>query len=83
MTAIDLSHLTINDQLDLLYADGVYLSKRKQDQQTVLLYQYKTVYAEIYYAEYRKRVDCIVYTEDVSVVDPYLGEIRLDILNKL
>lgn len=82
MTAIDLSHLTINDQLDLLYTDGIYLSKRKLNKQHVLLYQFKTVYVEIYYLEYRKRVDRIIYSEDVAILDPYLGEISLDILNK-
>jgi predicted GNAT superfamily acetyltransferase len=82
MTAIDLSHLTISEQLDLLYSEGIYLAKRKFDARFILLFQYKTVYVEIYYLEYRKRVDRIVYSEDIAVLDPYLGEIRLDILNK-
>jgi hypothetical protein len=82
MTAIDLSHLTISDQLDLLYSEGVYLSKRKLGTQHVLLYQFKTAYVEIYYLEYRKRVERIVYSENIAILDPYLGEIRLDILNK-
>ncbi len=77
MTTIDLSHLTISEQLELLYAEGVYLLKRKAGTKTVLLYQFRSVYVEIYYIEYRKKVERIHYTEDVAVLDPYLGEINL------
>lgn len=78
MTTINLSHLTISDQLELLYLEGIYLSKRKTDTQTVLLYQFRTVYVEIFYLEYRKHVSRIIYTEDLAVLDPYLGDIVVD-----
>lgn len=79
MTTIDLSHLTITDQLELLYTQGIFLSKRKLHNRAVLLYQFRTVYAEIYYLEYRKRVERIVYSHDVGILDPYLEQISLDI----
>ena len=82
MTTIDLSHLTISDQLELLYSEGVYLSKRKAGKKAVILYQFRTVYVEIFYIEYRRQVDRITYTEDVNILEPYLGEIDLGIFNK-
>lgn len=77
MTTIDLSHLTISDQIDVLYSEGIFLAKRKFEDKFVLLYQFRTSYVEIYYVKYRLQVERIVYTEDLSILDPYLEQIDL------
>ena len=78
MTRINLSHLTLSDQLEYLYTDGVYLSKRKIGDRIVLLYHLSNTYVEIYYKEYRKEAEHIVYSNDAAILDPYLSEIKLD-----
>lgn len=78
MTTIDLSHLTISDQIELLYSEGIFLAKRKYEDRSVLLYQFRTTYVEIYYVRYRLQVERIVYTENTTVLDPYLDQIDLN-----
>ncbi len=82
MTAPDLSHLTISDQLELLYKEGIYLSKRKVAGACVILCQFSNIYVEIYYVSYRKIVDFIIYSEDPSILDPYLEEMDVNFLIK-
>ena len=81
MTALDLSHLTISEQLELLYAEGIYLSKRRLGSKFVILYHFRNVYVEIFYTRYRKIIDRILYSQDPDTVDPYLEEIDLDFLS--
>jgi len=69
-------------QLDQLYKHGVYVGKRKRNGQSVLLFQYQSFYAEIFYTTYRKEIDRIVVTDHITVLDPYLDQIHIKFLNK-
>jgi hypothetical protein len=75
MTISDFSLLKLTDQLAFLYEEGVYLSKRKSGEMTVLLYQFQTTYIEIFYTKYRRIVRNIRFSESPEILDPYLGSI--------
>lgn len=77
MTISDFSLLELTDQLALLYTDGVYLCKRKSGKTTVLLYQLKNMYVEIFYLIYRREVHHVTYSDSVDIVDPYLASIPI------
>ena len=77
MTISDFSLLKLTDQLALLYAEGVYLCKRKTGKMTVLLFQFQNAYIEIFYTKYRRVVHHIRYSESTEILDPYLGSIAI------
>jgi hypothetical protein len=77
MTKLHFSHLTIKVQLDLLYREGVFLSKRKLGRISVVLYQYESVYVEIYYLRYREKIGHITYSEEPGILEPYLEEMNV------
>jgi len=67
--------LSLNQQIDLLYADGVYIGKRKLYQYQHVLYQYDTFYVEVVYKKYRVSVNKINYYTSTACLDPYLEQI--------
>jgi hypothetical protein len=73
LTAFD--QLMLADKLDLLHKDGVYVGKRTEDNRTVLLYQVNNFYVEVYYKDYRRDVDKLLVSDNVEMVQPYLGQI--------
>lgn len=77
MTITDFSLLTLTEQLSLLYVDGVYLSKRKSGNTTVLLFQLQNVYVEIFYIKYRQVVDHVRFSDSLDILDPYLDSISI------
>ena len=44
MKIVDFADLCVSDQIDLLYQDGIYLSKRKQGFTPIILYQFENLY---------------------------------------
>lgn len=78
MTISDFSLLKLTDQLALLYAEGVYLSKRKTGKMTVLLFQFQNTYIEIFYTKYRRVVHHIRYSSSTDILDPYLDGISIE-----
>lgn len=78
MTITDFSILSLTDQLEILYTDGVHLGKRKADDITVILYQFKKWYVEIFYEKYRQTVKFIRCTESSEILNPYLDDINID-----
>jgi hypothetical protein len=78
MTITDFSTLSLTDQLEILYADGVYLGKRKTENLTVILYQFQKWYVEIYYEKYRQKVKFIRCTDSGEILNPYLEHINID-----
>ena len=78
MTLIDLSQLQISEQLELLYTEGIFLSKRRLGTKTVILYQLGNLYVEIYYRIYRQIVDRIAYSDELRILDPYLDQISVN-----
>lgn len=82
MTITDFSTLPLTDQLEILYTDGVHLGKSKAGSLTVILYQFKRWYVEIYYEKYRQKVKFIRCTDSAEILNPYLEEIDIGELLK-
>jgi len=71
------SLLTDAEQMDLLYMDGVYIDKRKDGSNTILLYQLKGLYVEVCYYRYRQVIAWIRCTESVRILEPYLEKMDI------
>jgi len=63
-----------NEQLTILYNEGVYLGKRREGTKVVLLYQIEGFYAEVFYRIYRQYVSKIHLSGNTSILDPYLEQ---------
>ena len=75
MTITDFTTLTLPDQLEFLYAEGVYLHKRKTADESVILYQLNQLYIEIHYEKYRHFVSHLRCSNNADILDPYLETI--------
>lgn len=72
ITLYDFSVLSTAEQIDILYANGVYIGKTLKEDMNVVLYQLDAFYVEIYYRKYRclvQRVRCFTST---MCLNPYL-----------
>jgi len=67
------------EQLSLLYREGIYVGKRKDDL-TFLLYQVDTFYVEVAYHKYRCHIAGVRATMSTTILDPYLEQIDIAIL---
>lgn len=70
--------LNNTDQINLLYKDGVFIGKRKENGKVVLLYQLEGFYVEIFYEEYRKYIRHINCFESTKKLTPYLKQINVE-----
>jgi len=68
-------------QFDILHKHGVYVGKRKEREQTIVLFQLHGFYVEVFYKQYRKTVDRIVTSESAEILSPYLNQIDVRDLN--
>jgi|GEM_PF-3072418 len=75
MTITSFTALPLSAQLKFLYADGIYLSKRKISEKTVILYQLNQSYIELFYLQYRCNVISIRCSDNVDILNPYLEDI--------
>ncbi|HEY0041470.1 MAG TPA: hypothetical protein VGB71_12440 [Flavisolibacter sp.] len=71
-------HLSEEDQANLLYEQGVYIGKRKLGATIVILYQLEGFYAEVFYRQYRRIIECISCFSGTARLDPYLPEIDVE-----
>jgi hypothetical protein len=78
MTVTDFTTLALPDQLEFLYAEGVYLAKRKTADQTIILYQLNQLYIEIFYKKYRRVVNNIRCSNSMDILCPYLENIPIE-----
>jgi len=72
--------LSQNEQISILYQEGIYIGKKKVGKNITLLYQLASFYVEITYANYRRAIQNIVYSESTSILDPYLEQIPIEYL---
>jgi hypothetical protein len=77
MNLYEFEMLTDNEQVDLLYKEGVYLGKRKVGEYSVVLYQVDNFYIEILYKKYRYYISRIRCFTSVKLLDPYLSQIDI------
>jgi hypothetical protein len=66
-----------DQQFDVLHRDGVYIGKRKEGTQTVVLFQLYSFYVEIYYKHYRRLVDRTIATDNADILHPYIDQINV------
>jgi hypothetical protein len=71
------NELTQDQQLHLLHRDGVYVGKRKLNNQSVVLFQLYGFYVEVFYKQYRRQIDHTVATTDVNIVQPYIDQVNI------
>ena len=64
-------------QLQILHRHGVYVGKRKEGDQTIVLFQLHSFYVEIYYRQYRKTIEKMVSSNHTEILQPYLDQINL------
>ena len=81
MQLTEFSALPGAEQLDRVRREGVYIGKRVEGSRKVLLYQLDSFYVEIFYRSYRRQMDCIVLSQDVNHLTPYLQQIEVGFLD--
>ncbi len=69
-------------QFEVLHRDGAYVGKRKVGQRTVILMQLHGFYVEVFYKKYRKEIDHIVTSSGTDILQPYLGQIKIQDFDK-
>ena len=80
MKMFDFSMLEMEDQLDLLYKEGVFVGKIRKNNVFKVLYQYNSFYVEITYRKYRYSIQNMRCFESTEHLDAYLTKIDIDFL---
>jgi hypothetical protein len=80
MKMFDFSLLDMEDQLDLLYKEGVFVGKIRKNNVFKVLYQYNSFYVEISYRKYRYSIQDMRCFESTEHLDPYLTKINIEFL---
>jgi hypothetical protein len=78
MTLMEFQVLSVEDQINVLYKDGVYIGKRKQAHLIRLLFQVDSFYVEVAYRMYRRYIAAIRCSGSTSLLDPYLEQIDVE-----
>ena len=78
MSLNEFRQLTENDQIDLLYKQGVYVGKRNQNERVVVLYQVDSFYVEIFYRKYRQYIARMHFFTTTDKLQPYLKQIDVE-----
>lgn len=80
MRLFEFQSLPEEEQITILYRQGIFIGKKKSDDFTKLLYQLESFYVEVIYASYRRVIHKIRYSDATSILDPYLEQIRVEYL---
>ncbi len=72
------NELSRQEQLDLLYKEGIFLGKLRTFNQSRVLYFYADFYAEIIYTRYRQKVKLIRCFYCTHLLDPYLQQLKIE-----
>ena len=83
MRMSDFNLLPAQEKAALLYKRGVYIGKRREGNQVVLLYQLDEFYVELFYVKYRHHIQRARCSASTLVLDPYLDQIRIEELGML
>ena len=78
MTMYDFQLLPEQQQIEILYRDGVYIGKRRDGVSIILLYQLESFYVEVYYRKYRSHIKQLYCFESTDQLDPYLEQIDVE-----
>ncbi len=66
-----------NEQIDLLYKDGIYIGKLKEGRLVVVLYQLDSYYIKVFYQKYRCYVSRLYCFTSIVLLDPFLDQVNL------
>ncbi len=77
MNVYEFSKLDCGAQIDLLQKEGVFIGKRRINQQAIVLYQFHAFYVEIVYLKYRLVVASIRCSVSTRILEPYLDAIDI------
>jgi hypothetical protein len=80
MKLFEFSLLPQYQQLDLLYQEGVFIGKLREEPGYKVLYQFNSFYVEIIYRKYRKIVERIRCFESTNRLDAYLEDMDIEYL---
>lgn len=76
MMLFDFGLLPDSEKIEILYTQGVYIGKRKQDEIFYVLYQVESFYVEVVYKKYRYYIDHIRCFSSTAQLDPYLEQME-------
>ena len=80
MTLFEFQVLPMQEQINVLYEQGVYIGKRKADKLIILLLQLDCFYVEVFYRKYRHDITKIRCSGSTCMLDPYLAQIDVEYL---
>lgn len=72
--------LSQQEQITILYRQGIYIGKKMTGKFTKMLYQLECFYVEIIYSSYRRTIQKIIYSDSTAILDPYLDQIPIEYL---
>ncbi len=78
MTMFDFQVLPMQEQVNVLYEQGIYIGKRKADKLTVLIMQLDSFYVEVFYRKYRFEITRLRCSSSTHMLDPYLEQIEVE-----
>lgn len=78
----EFDEMPLDLRFEVLHRDGVYIGKRKEEEQTIVLLQLYSFYVELYYTKYRREVSRMLTSDDMEILQPYLEQIHVRDLNK-
>ena len=77
LSLADFRNLPESLQFEILHKHGVYVGKRKLENQTIVLFQLHGFYVEVYYKQYRKTIERILTSDSAELLQPYLDQINI------
>jgi hypothetical protein len=77
MTMYEFRILSDQEQMDVIYSNGVYIGKRKAKDFVSVLYQVESFYVELFYRKYRYFIAHSRCSTSIAIAEPYLDQIDL------
>ncbi|MCW3108351.1 MAG: hypothetical protein JWQ09_2857 [Segetibacter sp.] len=80
MTMYEFNFLEETEKTTLLWAEGVFISDRKEKENAVLLYKLSSFYVELYYHQDANEIQRIRSFTNTGPLEPYLENIDISSL---
>lgn len=83
MQLAEFRSLSYEEQVDVLYREGIYIGKKKAGNEIILLYQLDYYYVKIFYSSYRENVRTICIFTSTRFLSGFLNHIDIEELKNL
>jgi len=83
MQLAEFRSLSYEEQVDVLYREGIYIGKKKVGNEIILLYQLDHYYVKIFYSRYRENVQNICIFTSTRFLSGFLNHIDIEELKNL